>query len=43
MKVKDFVKDATINLVSILTVALIFGLIKNGVDSITRREVQVPS
>lgn len=43
MKVKDFVKDATINLVSILTVALIFGLIKNGIDSITRREVQVPS
>lgn len=43
MKVKDFVKGAAINLVSVLTVALIFGLIKNGIDSITRREVQVPS
>lgn len=43
MKVKDFVKDAAINLASVITVALIFGLIKNGIDSITRREVQVPS
>lgn len=43
MKLKDFLRDATVNLVSVLTVSLIFGLIKNGIDSITRREVQVPS